>query len=162
MPERRQSALSIAQFGQIGPSFGDQMAKNRPIWPNDTHLALSMTHEEVREHVRALVQDLMMQLGRDPRDWRHYRICDCGQLRARQAQWCRDCFDDECLRDTDRRWPPLLDILVGVRLYGIAAYAASIGFSDNGVRKHLRARGIEPPSRANGQLVYPTKRQVAA
>lgn len=121
-------------------------------------MKLLMSHEEAQEHLRVLVQRLLVEVGRDPSTWRRYGVCDCGRIRTRRARLCADCAAEQAATEADGRYPSLEEIVAGVSRYGVEPFARGIGVSGNALRKHLWRRGIEPPSRSNGRLEYPHTR----
>jgi hypothetical protein len=69
-------------------------------------------------------------------------ICLCGNEMDKQAVMCLDCYK-QIPKETNE-YPPSEDMIAGVEKMGMKPYADTLGISDNGLRKVLRRRGIDP------------------
>jgi hypothetical protein len=67
-------------------------------------------------------------------------LCSCGNKKDRKAKMCLKCRNKA--KKQLSNYPPIEEIIEGVRSSNMRAYAASLGKSDNAVRKHLERNGV--------------------
>ena len=68
--------------------------------------------------------------------------CACGKEIEKNNAVCRECYNTE--RQATQEYPPSEVMIAGVEKMGMKPYADTLGISDNGLRKILRRRGIDP------------------
>lgn len=73
-------------------------------------------------------------------------VCECGNIKERSAAQCQTCWRVAEAERVSQSYPPMEEILVGVRQMGWLVYAKTLGKSDNGLRKHLSRNGVDPKS----------------
>ena len=69
-------------------------------------------------------------------------LCICGNTRDSQATVCLECYN---LQNHElKEYPPTEEMIAGIEKFGYLKYSKMINVSDNGLRKALVRRGVNP------------------
>lgn len=74
------------------------------------------------------------------------RTCKCGKKKDPSAKQCIDCNKQMIAEKVTQSYPPLDEIVLGVKKLGFLGYSKTIGKSDNGLRGHLIRNGVDVKS----------------
>lgn len=83
------------------------------------------------------------------------KMCTCGKTKLLASSSCPDCKYIMVKGSTDKRYPPIQEMVTSIEMLGYSAYGRVLGVSDNAIRKFLRTRGVDPlPCRHRRSSVY--------
>lgn len=72
------------------------------------------------------------------------RTCECGGSKSRRSARCVSCHKEKVLVSSGKiEWPPVVELVQMVRDSNFSQVSKKLGVSDNAIRKHLKARGVD-------------------